>query len=165
MDPEYYMTQQLTDKSDVYSFGVVLLELLTARAPIQQGKYIVKEVKEAKDKLNDSYDFHKILDPVLASDPNLEGITKFVNLAMSCVKDSSDERPRMSEVVREIENIIQLARKNVKSASTLPSHKGEADGDLYNDYGENDHENYDSYGTVTDSDYSRPAVPFGIDLR
>lgn len=34
LDPEYLMTQQLTEKSDVYSFGVVLVELITGRQPI-----------------------------------------------------------------------------------------------------------------------------------
>ena len=47
------MTQQLTKKSDVYSFGVVMLELITARKPIQQGKYIVVEVRNAMDKTKD----------------------------------------------------------------------------------------------------------------
>lgn len=31
LDPDYLVTQQLSDKSDVYSFGVVLLELITGR--------------------------------------------------------------------------------------------------------------------------------------
>ncbi|KAK9928622.1 hypothetical protein M0R45_025746 [Rubus argutus] len=44
LDPEYYMTQRLTEKSDVYGFGVLMLELLTARRPIEQGKYIVREI-------------------------------------------------------------------------------------------------------------------------
>ena len=34
LDPEYLMTQQLTEKSDVYSFGVLLVELITGRQPI-----------------------------------------------------------------------------------------------------------------------------------
>ncbi|GLJ34402.1 hypothetical protein SUGI_0691650 [Cryptomeria japonica] len=47
LDPEYSMTRQLSEKSDVYSFGNVLLELITARLPIEGGKYIVRLVKEA----------------------------------------------------------------------------------------------------------------------
>lgn len=34
LDPEYLMTEQLTEKSDVYSFGVLLVELITGRQPI-----------------------------------------------------------------------------------------------------------------------------------
>jgi serine/threonine protein kinase len=43
------MTQQLSEKSDVYSFGVVLLELITARQPIEKGRYIVREIRTAID--------------------------------------------------------------------------------------------------------------------
>ena len=32
------MTQKLTEKSDVYNYGVVMLELVTARMPIERGE-------------------------------------------------------------------------------------------------------------------------------
>ncbi|CAL5340946.1 hypothetical protein CsSME_00025155 [Camellia sinensis var. sinensis] len=134
MDPEYYMTQQLTDKSDVYSFGVVLLELVTARAPIERGKHIVREVKEAMDKSKDPYKLHEILDPAL--DTTLTGLDKYVELAMSCVRDSGTERPTMGEVVREIENIIKLASLNQNTKSTTISSSYE--GSIHNPYGSED---------------------------
>ncbi|GLT76077.1 hypothetical protein SLA2020_477580 [Shorea laevis] len=111
MDPEYYMTHQLTEKSDVYSFGVLLLELITARKPIERGKHIVKEVRMAMDKAKDLSSLHQILDPIIL-DASLKGLENFVNLAMSCVEESGVDRPKMSEVVKEIENIMQIAGMN-----------------------------------------------------
>lgn len=109
MDPEYYMTQQLTDKSDVYSFGVVLLELVTARAPIQRGKHIVRLVHEAMGDGKDPQNLDEIIDPTLGSGSELGGLWRFVQLAMSCVREAAAERPSMGEVVREIENIMEMA--------------------------------------------------------
>ncbi|CAH1444132.1 unnamed protein product [Lactuca virosa] len=155
MDPEYYMTQQLTEKSDVYSFGVVLLELLTARSPIHKGKFIVKEVNEAIGKSGDRNGLYKILDPSLGSSQNLGGLTEFLNLAMSCVRDSGVERPKMGEVVREIERIIDLAvlSLDAESASNFSSqNKGEV-GDLYHPYGD------------SVSDVSSLTLPFETELR
>ena len=108
MDPEYYMTQQLTEKSDVYSFGVLMLELATARRPIEQGKYIVREVMRVMDTSKDLYNLHSILDPTIMKATRPKGLEKFVMLAMRCVKEYAAERPTMAEVVKEIESIIEL---------------------------------------------------------
>nr|XP_043619913.1 leucine-rich repeat receptor protein kinase HPCA1-like [Erigeron canadensis] len=154
MDPEYYTTQQLTEKSDVYSFGVVLLELLTARSPIRKGKYIVKEVSEVFDKSGDPNGLYNILDPCLGSPETLGGLTKFVNLAMSCVKASGAQRPNMGEVVREIESIIDLAALSMDSESSFAfSSQNTRKGDLYDPYSD----------TVTD--VSSLSVPFETELR
>lgn len=121
MDPEYYMTQQLTEKSDVYSFGVVLLELMTARAPIQQGKHIVRLVQEAMGDAEDPQSLDQIIDPTLESVSKLGGLWKFVGLAMSCVREAAADRPTMGEVVREIENILELATPDKKKDQTFSS--------------------------------------------
>ncbi|KAK3419480.1 hypothetical protein EUGRSUZ_G00037, partial [Eucalyptus grandis] len=117
LDPEYYMTQQLTEKSDVYSFGVVMLELLTARRPIEQGRYIVREVRVAMDKDKDLYNLQGILDPAIGLGMSLKGLERFVELAMRCVEESVADRPTMGEVVKEIENIMVFAGLNPKAES------------------------------------------------
>ncbi|XP_031103031.1 probable leucine-rich repeat receptor-like protein kinase At5g49770 isoform X1 [Ipomoea triloba] len=119
LDPEYYMTQQLTDRSDVYSFGVVLLELITARPPIERGKHIVRVVSEAMDDQKDSSKLDQVVDRILTPHRDPDGLQKFINLGMSCVQESAAERPSMGEVVREIENIIQMAGKVLTSSSSF----------------------------------------------
>ncbi|XP_050267175.1 leucine-rich repeat receptor protein kinase HPCA1-like isoform X4 [Quercus robur] len=125
MDPEYYMTHKLTEKSDVYSFGVLMLELLTARKPIEHGKYIVREVQETMDKTKDLFNHPEFLDPAIGLGTTLKGLKNFVDLAMRCVKELGSDRPMMVEVVKEIENIMELASVNpdVDSTSTSASYE------------------------------------------
>ncbi|KAF7127670.1 hypothetical protein RHSIM_Rhsim11G0113000 [Rhododendron simsii] len=115
VDPEYYMTQQLTQKSDVYSFGIVLLELITGIKPVERRKNILWEVKKAMDNASDPSELLEILDPAMGRGTSLVCLEKFLNLAMSCVSEISRSRPKMGEVVREIENIIQEAGSNLNS--------------------------------------------------
>ncbi|KAH7443706.1 hypothetical protein KP509_02G047300 [Ceratopteris richardii] len=104
LDPEYYTTQQLTEKSDVYSFGVVLLELLTARTPIEHGKYVVKKVKEAVDKGGISA-IRSMLDPRIKEESGIE-LNSFLHIALSCVEDTASARPSMGEVVKQLEEMV-----------------------------------------------------------
>jgi len=107
LDPEYYMTQQLSEKSDVYSFGVVMLELVTARLPIEKGTYIVREVKAVIDQYDQEYyGLREKMDPKIVNQAKNVGLRKFVQLALECVNDSAVDRPSMNEVVKEIEIIL-----------------------------------------------------------
>lgn len=126
MDPEYYTSQQLTEKSDVYSFGVVLLELITARSPIVKGKYIVKELKQAIDKSKDMYNIDGFVDPTIPSSMTPISFRKFVDLALRCVEEAGVHRPTMYEVVKEIENIMEMDGMNTyaESGSTSASCEG-----------------------------------------
>ena len=44
LDPDYMVTYQLTPKSDVYSFGILLLEILTARRPVESKRPFSEKV-------------------------------------------------------------------------------------------------------------------------
>ncbi|KAK7412406.1 hypothetical protein VNO78_03865 [Psophocarpus tetragonolobus] len=140
LDPEYYMTQQLTEKSDVYSYGVLMLELVTARRPIEQGKYIVREVIRVMDTSKDLYNLHSILDPTIMKTTRPKGLEKFVMLAMRCVKEYAAERPTMAEVVKEIESIIELVglNPNSESATTSETYEEAGGGNVQHPYREED---------------------------
>jgi serine/threonine protein kinase len=120
LDPEYYMSQQLTEKSDVYSFGVVMLELIIAKQPIEKGKYIVREVKRAFDAGDAEFcGIKDMIDARIMNTNHLAAFSKFVQLALRCVEEVAGARPSMSDVVKEIEMMLQS--EGLSSASTSAS--------------------------------------------
>ncbi|XP_078155831.1 leucine-rich repeat receptor protein kinase HPCA1-like isoform X2 [Carex rostrata] len=124
LDPEYYMTQQLTNKSDVYSFGVLLLELITGKKPLERGRYIVREVQNLFDRSKDLCNLKNLLDPSLGFTTSVGGFEQYISLALRCVDETSADRPTMSEVVNEIEKIMQQAGVDPSSTSNSLSVAG-----------------------------------------
>lgn len=135
LDPEYYMTQKLNEKSDVYSFGVLMLELITGKPPIDRGRYIVREVRNAIDRTQDLYGLDEFLDPGIGLGTTLKGFDKYVNLSLRCVEEAGDDRPVMGEVVKRLEDIIEMVGLNPYSdfASTTAAFDRRNSGALYGD--------------------------------
>ncbi|XP_057523641.1 leucine-rich repeat receptor protein kinase HPCA1-like isoform X3 [Amaranthus tricolor] len=145
LDPEYYMTQILTEKSDVYSFGVVMLELVTGRFPLEKNKYIVRLVRE---ELKETGNVFSLVDPAMHSESDiLSGTEEFVKLAMRCLEDIGDDRPSMSEVVKEIEKMIEAINLNfdVESITTSASYGGVRDSGY--PYSSNNNVSFDIIGS------------------
>lgn len=116
------MTQQLTDKSDVYSFGVVMLEMITAKQPIEKGKYIVREVKMAIDASDEEfYGLKELMDPVIQIATKLIAFRKYIELALSCLQELAADRPTMSDVVKEIEMMLHSDDLSTNSQSASSS--------------------------------------------
>lgn len=112
LDPEYYLSQQLTEKSDVYSFGVILLELISGKEAISNecfGDNVRSIIQWAKLHIQ-SGDIQAIIDPSLMNEYNTQSVWKIAEKAMMCVQPQGTLRPSMSEVLKEIQDAILIAR-------------------------------------------------------
>lgn len=106
LDPEYFLTSQLTEKSDVYSFGVVLVELLTSKMALSFDRseeernlamFFVSSMKD--DRL------FEILDARVLKEGNATHLKEVAILAKRCLMVKGEERPTMKEVAMELEGL------------------------------------------------------------
>ncbi|RWW55447.1 hypothetical protein BHE74_00037938 [Ensete ventricosum] len=100
--PEVLETRRPTFKSDVYSFGVLLLELLSGKAPGEEGidlpRWVQSVVREEWTA--------EVFDVELMRYPTTEEeMVQLLQIAMSCVATMPDARPDFPEVVRMMEDI------------------------------------------------------------
>jgi serine/threonine protein kinase len=108
LDPECFISHQLTEKSDVYSFGVVLLELITRKRATYDDK--------SNKKKSLSYIFlsmfrqnkhRSMVDSEITDEAVMEVLEKLAKLAVHCLRPSGDDRPTMKEVAE----YLQLLRR------------------------------------------------------
>ncbi|KAK6155860.1 hypothetical protein DH2020_010108 [Rehmannia glutinosa] len=108
--PEVKNTQNVSQASDVYSFGVLLLELLTRKSSAHvpggpEAVDLVKMVTSIRNRVRAA----KVFDADLLKHPTIkEQMVKMLQIGIRCVEKSIKKRPKMSEVVKILEDISTL---------------------------------------------------------
>ncbi|KAL1218373.1 putative leucine-rich repeat receptor-like protein kinase [Cardamine amara subsp. amara] len=120
LDPEYQLTQELSEKSDVYSFGVVLLEVVTGQPVITRSATAEnKHISDQVELLLSKGDIRGIMDPKLGERFDIGSAWKITEVAMACASSNSRNRPTMSQVVAELKESVGRARAGGSGASSV----------------------------------------------
>ncbi|KAJ0989304.1 hypothetical protein J5N97_007660 [Dioscorea zingiberensis] len=117
--PEVIDTRRSTQASDVYSFGVLVLELLTGKSPIHvagAGEEMVHLVRWVQSVVREEWTA-EVFDVELMRYPNIEEeMVEMLQIAMACVVRMPEQRPKMAEVVRMLEDVRRVDTGNRTSS-------------------------------------------------
>lgn len=108
--PEVTDTRKVSHASDVYSFGVLLFELLTAKSPILAagGDEVIHLVRWVHSVVREEWTA-EVFDVELLRYPNIEeAMVEMLQIGMACVARVPEQRPKMSEVVKMVEDIMRI---------------------------------------------------------
>ncbi|XP_042500147.1 probable leucine-rich repeat receptor-like protein kinase At1g68400 [Macadamia integrifolia] len=107
--PEFSQAQKLTHKTDVYCFGIVLLEVITGRIPEASSPGnddVPNDLAEwAREVVNDDWSTDVLDIELVATEEGHCEMFRLTEIALDCTAIEPEKRPRMSEVLRKIEEI------------------------------------------------------------
>ncbi|KAL4357024.1 hypothetical protein HN51_028374 [Arachis hypogaea] len=123
--PEFVQGRKLTHKTDVYCFGIIVLEVITGKIPGEMFGVMGME-EEEEEKISDLSDWVRmvvnndwstdILDiEMIAAKEGHDSMLKLTQIALECTDDKPEKRPKISEVLRRMEEIEKTKNGNLIS--------------------------------------------------
>lgn len=98
--PEYAMWGKVSESCDVYSYGILMLEIISARKPIEKlAGGIKRDIIQWAAPLAEKGLWDKIVDPRLGDKYDWLQARNVVLIAMRCTDGNPEMRPTMKEVV------------------------------------------------------------------
>nr|XP_027104831.1 receptor-like protein kinase FERONIA isoform X2 [Coffea arabica] len=108
LDPDYFMTQNLTRKTDVYAFGIVMLVALSGRPAVDS-----RNPEEPRSLLSCFRDciaegeVDRIVDTSLRGKIPSNSLREFVKSVENCLQHQPKKRPTMAQVVANLESALE----------------------------------------------------------
>ncbi|XP_044468571.1 PTI1-like tyrosine-protein kinase At3g15890 [Mangifera indica] len=110
--PEYAMWGKVSESCDVYSFGVLLLEIISAKKPLEKLPGGVKrDIVQWVTPYVQKGAFDHIADPRLKGKFDRDQLKSTVMIAMRCTDGNPDNRPTMVEVVNWLKGGVRRTKK------------------------------------------------------
>ncbi|TXG47643.1 hypothetical protein EZV62_026937 [Acer yangbiense] len=106
--PEYLSTGQSSEKTDVFGFGILLLELITGQKALDAGNGQVQKgmILDWVRTLHEEKRLEVLVDRDLKGCFDASNLEKAVELALQCTQSNPNIRPKMSEVLKVLEELV-----------------------------------------------------------
>ncbi|XP_061372730.1 protein NSP-INTERACTING KINASE 3 isoform X2 [Gastrolobium bilobum] len=103
--PEYLSTGQSSEKTDVFGFGILLLELITGHKALDFGRAANQKgvMLDWVKKLHQDGRLSQMVDKDLKGNFDLVELEEMVQVALLCTQFNPLHRPKMSEVLKMLE--------------------------------------------------------------
>ncbi|KAL8265250.1 hypothetical protein R6Q59_023380 [Mikania micrantha] len=112
LDPSYYHTNDSTKESYIYSFGVVLFEILCGRMTFPEKNSDDKRMLEYFVKShNEAAQIEEIVFEELKKHIVHKSFTTFRRIAIQCLHEKREERPRADDVLLELQKALKFLEK------------------------------------------------------
>ncbi|KAK8484071.1 hypothetical protein V6N11_002288 [Hibiscus sabdariffa] len=115
--PEYLSTGQSSEKTDVFGFGILLLELITGQKALDFGRGSNQKhvMLDWVKKLHQEGKVSLLVDKDLKGNFDSVELEEMVQIALLCTQFNPLHRPRMSEVLRMLEDDGLVASQTVET--------------------------------------------------
>lgn len=135
--PEYAMWGKVSESCDVYSFGILLLEIISARKPLEKLQGGVKrDIVQWATPFLEKGAFDQIADPRLKGKFDLEELRRVIMISVWCTNTNPDNRPSMSDVVTWLKGGMGSRRREIRIRKDSSDDEYDDDQVKEEDYGD-----------------------------
>ncbi|KAG8381419.1 hypothetical protein BUALT_Bualt06G0120100 [Buddleja alternifolia] len=144
--PEYAMWGKVSEVCDVYSFGILLLEIVSARKPLEKlAGGVKRDIVQWVTPYVHRGAFDHIADPRLKGNFDRDELKKVLMIAMLCTDSNPENRPSMLKVVDLLKGGIGSRKKEMRRVKSNTVEEYDKDEEEEEDDDQDDETDYEVF--------------------